>query len=206
MSEINFSDNQFRHKLVLFGSSPSWKGFNFSGRFTGIGGTRYTLTVDADINGDFVGGPGNDNDLAFIFDPNDPKTDPAIRASMEKVLANPENRAREYISKNLGKIADRNGGENPFAGVFDVRLTKEIKTFKSQRLTLSIDVFNFANLLNREWGRNFQLNSFNTQTLLFVTGFDQATKQYKYRVNENVGVTQANGTPYQIQIGARYGF
>lgn len=206
LSEINFSDNQFRHKLVFFGSTPSWKGFTFSGRFTGIGGTRYSLTVDADINGDFVGGPGNDNDLAFIFDPFDPKTPASIRTSMEKVLNNPENRAREYIRKNLGKIAERNGGENPFSGVFDVRLSKDFRTFKKQKLTLSIDVFNFANLLNKEWGRNFNLNTFNTQTLLFVTGFDQATRQYTYRVNENVGVQQANGTPYQIQIGARYAF
>jgi hypothetical protein len=206
LSEINFSDNQFRHKLVFFGSTPSFKGFNLSGRFTGIGGTRYTLTVDADINGDFVGGPGNDNDLAFIFDPNDSKTSPAIRASMEKLLNNPDNRAREYIRKNLGTIANRNGGENPFAGVFDLRLTKDFRTFKNQKLTLSVDVFNFSNLLNKEWGRNFNLNTFNTQTLLFVTGFDQATKQYTYRVNENVGVQQANGTPYQIQIGARYAF
>jgi hypothetical protein len=67
-------------------------------------------------------------------------------------------------------------------------------------------VFNFANLLNKEWGRNFNFNTFNTQTLLFVTGFNQATKEYSYRVNENIGVLQASGTPYQVQIGARYSF
>lgn len=206
LSEINFSDNQFRHKVVAFGSLPTFKGFNLSGRFTGIGGTRYTLTVDADINGDFVGGPGNDNDLAFIFDPNDSKTPAAIKASMEKVLSNPDNRAADYIRKNLGTIADRNGGENPFSGIFDLRLTKEFKIVKTNKITLSVDVFNFANLLNKDWGRNFNLSTFSTQTLLFVTGFNQATKEYTYRVNENVGVQQANGTPYQIQIGARYGF
>lgn len=206
LSEINFSDNQFKHKVVFFGSTPSFKGFNLSGRFTGIGGTRYSLTVDADINGDFVGGPGNDNDLAFIFDPNDAKTSATIKASMEKVLNNPDNRAREYIRANLGKIADRNGGENPFSGVFDVRLTKDIKIAKKHKITISADVFNFANLLNKTWGRNFNFNTFNTQTLLFVTGFNQETKEYNYRVNENIGVLQANGTPYQIQLGARYSF
>ena len=66
---------------------------------------------------------------------------------------------------------------------------------------MSVDVFNFSNLLNN-WGRNFNLNTFSTQTLLFVTGFNQATKEYTYRINENVGVQQANGTPYQIKIGA----
>ena len=203
LSEINFSDNQFKHKLVFFGATPSWKGFNISGRFTGIGGTRYSLTVDADLNGDFVGGPGNDNDLAFIFDPSDLKVSSAVKASMEKVLNNPDNRAADYIRANLGKIADRNGGENPFFGTFDIRLTKDFKISKNQKFTLSVDMFNFSNLLNKEWGRNFNLRD---QTLLFVTGFNQTTKEYVYRVNENVGVIQANGNPFQIQIGARYAF
>ncbi|MRG44227.1 carboxypeptidase regulatory-like domain-containing protein [Chitinophaga sp. SYP-B3965] len=203
MSEMNYSDNQFKHKLVLYAASPAWKGFVFGGTFRGIGGTRYSMTVDADINGDFVGGPGDDNDLAFVFDPADPKTPADIKASMEKVLTNPENRAVKYIRNSLGKIADRNGGENPFAGTFDVRLQKTFKTFKTQALTFSVDVFNLANLLNRNWGVNYNLGN---QSLLFVNGFDQATQTYKYRVNENVGVTTKNGTPYQIQLGARYSF
>ena len=203
LTETNYSDNQFKHKVVMFGSTPTIKGFSLSGRFTGVGGTRFSLTVDADINGDFVGGPGNDNDLAFIFDPNDAKTPAAIKASMDKVLSNPDNRIKDYIRKSLGTLADRNGAENPFSGTFDLRLTKDLAVNKKQKITLSVDVFNFSNLLKKTWGRNFNLG---TQNLLFVTGFDQVNKQYNYRVNENIGVTQANGTPYQIQVGARYGF
>jgi hypothetical protein len=122
---------------------------------------------------------------------------------MERVLANPNNRAVDYIRNSLGKIADRNGGENPFAGTIDLRLNKNFTVFKTHKISLSVDVFNFANLLNKEWGDNFNLGN---QSLLFVTGFNQTTREYTYRVNENVGVTQANGTPYQIQLGARYAF
>jgi len=203
LTEMNYSDNQFKDKVVVFGSTPTWKGFSFSGRFTGSGGTRYSLTVDADINGDFVGGPSTDNDLAFVFDPNDPNTPAAVKASMEKVLNNPDNRAKDYIKNSIGKVADRNGGKNPFSGTFDVRLSKSIRTYKKQMLTITADVFNFANLLNKNKGVNYNLGQ---QTLYTVTGFNQTTKQYNYRVNENVGVTTANGTPYQIQLGARYSF
>ena len=203
LSQVVYSDNQFRNKLVVYGSTPSWKGFSMAATFRGIGGTRYSMTVDADINGDFVGGPGTDNDLAFVIDPNSPLTSAANKASMEKVLNNPNNRAKEYILKSLGKIADRNGGVNPFAGTFDIRIQKDFKTYKTQKLTLSFDAFNFANILNKKWGVNYNLGD---QTLLTVTRFNQSTKQYEYRVNENVGVTQAAGTPYQIQIGARYSF
>ncbi|OOQ57919.1 hypothetical protein BC343_13445 [Mucilaginibacter pedocola] len=203
LSEMNYSDNQFRQKVVLFGSTPTFWGFSLSGRYTGMGGSRYSLTVDSDINGDFVGGPGTDNDLAFVFDPNSPTTTAAVKASMEKVLNNPDNRAKEYIRESIGKIANRNGGSNPFSGTIDLRLSKVFKLYKKQALTISADVFNFANLLNKNKGVNYNLGQ---QTLYTVTGFNQATQQYTYRVNENVGVTTANGTPYQIQLGARYSF
>ncbi|MGF7218422.1 hypothetical protein GGR92_004599 [Spirosoma lacussanchae] len=219
LDEINYSDNQFRHKLVAYGSTPSVAGLVLSVRFTGLGGTRYSLLVDGDINGDFVGGPGNDNDLAFVFNPNSPEVAQAVRTSMQRVLDNPDNRAADYIRSSLGTIADRNGGENPFSGTFDVRLSKVFKTFKTQKLELSVDVFNFANFLGqtldgvttkgaeatsaRNWGGNFNLNN---QTLLVPTGFNPATRQYVYRVNENVGTTQKNGTPYSVQLGARYSF
>jgi hypothetical protein len=203
LSQMVYSDNQFRNKLVVYGTTPTWKGFSLSGTFRGSGGSRYSLTVDADINGDFVGGPGDDNDLAFVFDPNNPSTTASVKASMEKILNNPDNRSKDYILKSLGKIADRNGGINPFSGTFDIRVQKEFKTYKTQKLTLSFDAFNFANLLNKKWGVNYNLGN---QSLLYATRFDQVKQQYEYRVNENVGVTQPNGTPYQIQLGARYSF
>ena len=203
LTSIDYSDNQYRTKLAIYGTTPTWKGFSLGATFRGIGGTRYSMTVDADLNGDFVGGPGNDNDLAFVFDPNSPNTSAKVKASMEKVLNNPDNRAKDYILKSLGKIADRNGGVNPFSGTFDIRLQKDIKTYKNQKLTISFDAFNFANLLNKKWGVNHNLRN---QTLLLVTKFDQTTQQYEYRVNENIGVTQPGGMPYQIQLGARYSF
>ena len=203
-SEINYSDNQFRTKLVLYGATPGWKGFVLSGKFSGIGGTRYSLLVNGDLNGDFLGGTGStNNDLAYVFDPADNKTSPAVAAAMKQVLANPNNRAADYIRAFNGKIADRNGGINPFSGTFDVRLAKAIRVYKKQSLVLSVDVFNFSNLLNKNWGGNYNLGN---QNLLNITGFDQAKQQYVYSVNQNAGVINRGGTPYQIQLGARYAF
>lgn len=219
LDEINYSDNQFRHKLVAYGSTPSVAGIVLSVRFTGLGGTRYSLVVDGDINGDFVGGPGTDNDLAFVFDPKNPEVPQNVRTSMQKVLDNPDNRAAGAIRNSLSKIFDRNGGENGFSGTFDVRLAKSFRTFGKQQLAVSVDVFNFANLLgqvldgvtmrgaeatsSRNWGGNYNLSN---QTLLTPTGFNPTTRQYSYRVNENVGTTQKQGTPYSVQLGARYSF
>ncbi len=184
--------------------SPVWKGFSLNARFSGLSGTRYSLVVNADINGDFVGQTGVRNDLAFVFDPNNPSTPDIVRTEMNRILNQSDNRAKDYIRESLGRIAERNGGENKaLVGVVDVRLLKSIKTFGKQSLDVSVDVFNFANLLNKNWGGNFNLGN---QSLLNVTGFNQQTQQYVYSVNSNVGVTQKLGTPYQIQLGTRYAF
>ena len=204
LSEMNYSDNHFRHKLVLYGVSPVWKGLSLNARFSGLSGTRYSLLVNADINGDFVGQSGVRNDLAFVFDPNNPNTPENLRTGINQVLNESDSRAKDYIRESFGRIAERNGGENKaLVGTVDVRLMKVFRTFGTQSLELSVDVFNFANLLNKNWGGNFNLGN---QSLLNVTGFDPNTQRYVYAVNSNVGVIQKNGTPYQIQLGARYAF
>lgn len=198
-SEMYYSDNQWRHKLVVYGLSPSFYGFTLSARYSGYAGTRYSLVISGDLNGDFV----SSNDLAFVFDPSDPSTPSDIAVSMQKVLDNPDNMAIDYIKNSMGKIADRNGGVNGWYGQWDVRLSKDFN-FGSQKIELTVDAFNFLNLLNKDWGRYKTLGN---QTLLTITGFDQDTQQFNYRVNENCGVqSRYSGTPWQLQLGIKYIF
>jgi hypothetical protein len=204
------SDLDFRDKVVAAGVSPAWHGFRLSARYVGMTGRPFSAVVNGDINGD----EANGNDLAFVFDPDDPETTPAVAASMRKVLANPDNVARDYLLKNLGKVASRNGATVPYSGRVDVRFAKAIDTFRGQHLELSVDCFNFLNLLNRDWGSQLLLpvgistqNPVNQRVpLLNVVGFDQATQRYIYTVNENFGVLQRGGDPYQLQLGIRYAF
>ena len=76
--------------------------------------------MNGDINGDDYSG----NDLAFIFDPDDPSTPADVAASMRRLLANRNGAARDYIRHNLGRIADRNAGSAPWTNRVDVRAAK----------------------------------------------------------------------------------
>lgn len=201
LNQMNYSDNQFRTKIVVYGNTPTFYGFNLGFRFSGLSGTRYSMVVNGNINGDFV----ETNDLAFVYDPNRAETPQYLRDGINAILANPnvENSAKDYIRNSFGKIAERNGGVNPFYGTVDLRLTYKIKTFKTQYLELSGDLFNTANLINKSWGVNHALGA---TTLLSRSGFDPVTNTYKYAVNTNAGVSGLSGNPYQFQLGARYGF
>ncbi|WDF55749.1 TonB-dependent receptor [Mucilaginibacter sp. KACC 22063] len=201
LSAVSYSDNQFRNKIVLYGSSPTFHGFSAGLRFSGIGGTRYSLTVNGNVNGDFVAS----NDLAYIYDPNAASTPQYLKDGINAILNNPkvEKSMKKYIMNSYGKIAERNGGVNPFYGVFDLRLIKKITVYKKHYLEITGDLFNVSNLINKNWGINHNLG---TTSIYTIKSFDAANKQYVYAVNTNAGVSSLGGNPYQFQIGARYGF
>ncbi|GAB3696594.1 TonB-dependent receptor [Spirosoma flavus] len=212
LSKMTYSDNQFRHKIVFYGTLPTFYGITVGVRYSGIGGTRYTLLSGANSNADFVSG---NNDLAFIFDRTNENTPSNVKSGLQAILDNPNasQSIKDYITTYSGKIAERNGGVNGFYGVFDVRASKRFKLFKTHALDISADVFNFANLLNKTWGAN---QSLGTQALYAlgipasgstpaVAGFDKTNQRFVYRVN-TAGVVTPSGDPYQLQLGARYSF
>ncbi|ARK13439.1 carboxypeptidase regulatory-like domain-containing protein [Fibrella sp. ES10-3-2-2] len=211
LSNLTYSDNQFRHKVVVFGTLPSFYGVTVGFRYSGIGGTRYTLLSGANSNADFVG----TNDLAFIFDRNGEGVPANVKAGLQAILDNPNasQSIKDYINAYSGRIAERNGGINGFYGVFDMRASKRFRVFNKRILEVSVDAFNVANLLNRNKGTNLSLGTQAlyalgipaTATTAAVPAFSQATQQFNYRVN-TAGVVTPSGDPFQIQIGGRFSF
>ncbi|NAW51264.1 TonB-dependent receptor [Elizabethkingia argentiflava] len=186
---MRYSDNQFRHKLVLYGNAPTFHGFTLGIRYAGMGGTRFSLMAGGNINGDFVDG----NDLAYIY-PN--LTAPLLGdAQVGKAL-------KDYIRHYNGRIAHRNGGKNGFYGVWDIRIAKKLKLDQKDALELSLDIFNFANLLNKNWGVN---RSYENLNLYKIKGFDPTGRYFTYTLN-TAGLPPLSGDPYQIQLGMRYSF
>ena len=192
------SDSDFRHKVVLFGTSPEIWGFRVSATYSGISGRPFSLLVNRDIDGD-----SRSNDLAFIFDPEDPSTPTAIAEGMRAAIENADPRVADYLRANLGQRAGRNAIHSEFAGQVDMKIARNFPTLRGQQVELSLDIFNVANLLNSEWGGQ---TSFGNRNLLNVSGFDQTTQQFRYSVNQNVGVVPEGGNVWQVQLGARYAF
>ncbi|MFI8379489.1 carboxypeptidase regulatory-like domain-containing protein [Leeuwenhoekiella sp. NPDC079379] len=200
-----YSDNQFGSKFVINGASPTWKGFVLGATITGTGGTRYSLMTasNTSANGDF----NLSNDIAYIFDPNDPNTPQNIRDAYNQILADPETSSgfKDYLKASYGGFAERNGGKNPFAATIDLRLQKKFvfKGAKTHALELSADIFNFSNLLNKDWGNT---NNFGNRDLMRINGFDATTQSYTYGVQTGAGTEPINGTPWRLQLGMRYSF
>jgi hypothetical protein len=218
LSNMSYSDNQFRSKVVIYGTLPTFYGVTIGVRYSGMGGTRYSLLSGANNNGDFVA----TNDLAYIFDRNNNSVPQNVRTGLQAILDNPNasQSLKDYIIKYAGQIAQRNGGVNGFFGIIDIRVAKKFKIYKTHTLEVSGDIFNFSNLLNKKWGVNESLGSQalyalngsaavaatpTTPAIPAVPNYDATTRAFNYRVN-NAGIVNPSGNPYQFQIGLRYGF
>jgi hypothetical protein len=165
-----------------------WVSVNWFGRFQS--GAPFTPSVSGDINGDGAFG----NDRAFVFDPAK-AGDPALARAMESLLATGSEAAHDCLTKQLGKVAGRNSCEGPWSTTASLSFRLNPLKFRiPQRTSLTFQVNNplgAADLMLhgednlRGWGQT----AFPDQSLLYVRGFDAATKRYKYDVNPRFGAT-----------------
>ncbi|UJP63445.1 TonB-dependent receptor [Mongoliitalea daihaiensis] len=216
------ANTDFRHKIILFGTTPTFKNISISTRYVGQSGTPWSPLVFGDIVGDGAGLLINANKRAFIFNPETIRGNPdrtpfenIIADGMDVVLSNPDNIARGLLIDNLGEIAPRNEIYNPFWHNVDVRLTYKldntvIKGLGKSYMEFIGEIFNFTNLLNSEWGGARTVPGGN-QVLLQTLGLDPIATaagrpQYAYRVNPTFGETVKANPPFQVQLGVRYNF
>ncbi|MGC1243006.1 MAG: hypothetical protein WA874_15560, partial [Chryseosolibacter sp.] len=196
-------DDDMRHKVVLTLLSPSFKGFTLNTNMIFSQWDHFHSTVNRDQNGDDT--PYSDNeDLSFIFDP---ATAPeAIRGDLQYVWDNTSRNYRDYLNQYKGTFAPPNAGLNPWRSQIDVSLVKEFNFASKNNLQVRVDLFNFLNLLNYKWGGHQYVN--NTR-LYQITGFDQATETYSYKVDTNAGQSRyivSGSEAYKIQLGLKYSF
>lgn len=119
-----------------------------------------------------------------------------------------------YLSKHAGQYAERNAAYAPWNSRIDIRLLQDFKMKfgnTKNKLQFSVDVINFANLLDSSWGLN---KSVITSSPLIVDGKDAATGKLMVRMTQINGAfvktsfqdpNSVAGT-YGIQLGLRYVF
>lgn len=121
------------------------------------------------------------------------------------------------LKGNRGKFAERNGGRLPFTNIIDLKIAQDFNLkigSKRYQFQLTYDVFNFGNLLNRNWGRTYFMGNDNFQLMQFA-GYVSATNLTpQYRFNPNIrtpfNVSTTTNAAYAArwisQLGLRFNF
>ena len=142
---------QYRHDF--FEGLASKVGFFFEGR----AGRPFSYAFIGDANGDQANAS---NDLFYIpAGPGDvifrPATINGVALSAQQVETEFFNYINSvpYLRDHKGEIADRNASRSPWISQLDVRFSQEIPAFFDVKGEVFLDIQNFGNLINDEWGQ-----------------------------------------------------
>jgi len=176
---------------------------------------RFSYTYGNDFNGDGIAAdllylPESSAELKFVNivqSGNVVFTADQQRAAFDKYVA--DNDLEEF----RGGYVPRNEFLSPWLNRFDIRILQDIFTnIGTRRSTLqaSLDIANFGNLLNKDWGIRDNLNG--AQNILSQSGeFSAAPNVFMNRVSGELPTTPFQnasnvGTTWSMQFGVRYIF
>jgi hypothetical protein len=118
----------------------------------------------------------------------------------------------EYLNSRRGGYAERNGSRLPFTNVVDLRLLQDffVTTGKTRHtLQLSLDIFNFTNMLNKDWGRQYFITNDAYQIIEYVSLGADNIPNFRFRKPTSVKTIDDGGvvsSRWQAQVGVRYSF
>jgi hypothetical protein len=203
------------HRIIATGSYTLPTETAITLVYAGNSGQPFSYYYTTDENAD-----GQANDAVYV--PRDVRDVAQIRfqnsTNPVATIAQQQDALDAYINKvsclnrQRGQIMTRNSCRAPWQNVIDFSLRQPIRTLRGQNVSLQWDVFNFANLLNKNWGiiREAGDPGFPGQRLLSrvatTTVNGVATPVYTFNtgfVYDNVRNVQSN---YRMQLSMRYSF
>ena len=183
--------------------------------YAGTSGSPFTYVTNGDLNSDSRFGndliyvPRNAGEIRFVDFLNANNT-VRFTAAEQAVAFQQFIDNDDYLSKRRGMYTERNGAATPWEHVVDMRFAQDFSVLtgkKRHTLQFSFDVFNFTNLLNNDWGRQYFVSNsaYNLLSTINRTTGPFAGKGYNFGVGQepwNINF----GSRFQGQIGIRYLF
>lgn len=187
--------------------------------YEGLQGRPYSFTYNE--GRDLLGDDSRDNALIYIPASRDEinlvdivdRDGNVIRAAdqqyqdLEQFINN-----NEYLRERRGEYAESNGDRGPWSHVIDLKLLQDFSIKigqKNHTLQASLDIFNFTNFVNKDWGvREFIPGQVRPLTTVSA-GPEPAFTFDQRRFEDGLGIINDRGlqsSRWQMQFGLRYLF
>lgn len=120
-----------------------------------------------------------------------------------------------YLNSRRGDYAERNGDRLKWSHIIDFKFSQEFGIMVNEKrhaLEFTADIFNFTNLLNKEWGKRYFANFDAVQLIDFVAfAADGTTPTYRFNPNAPNNLNRIDdaglqSSRWQMQVGLRYSF
>ena len=195
-----------RHRFIAvaakswnYGANKEWT-TTLSSFYELAQGGRFNYTYAGDINND----GSNLNDLIYI-----PTTSEIGQMDFSTATdaGNLENfiNQDDYLKGRRGQYAERYGALTPWRGKMDVKFIQNLKIKDNNSLEFSIDILNFGNLLNSDWGLVQQPNAVQPIGVSIDAG-GSPTYSFNSNLKETFVYNSTLISRWQMQFGLRYSF
>ncbi len=186
-------------KTWAYGTDDKWT-TTISSFYELAKGGRFNYTYAGDINND----GSNLNDLIYIPTASEVNqmqfSGAGQAAAFEKFI-----QQDKYLSGRRGQYAERYGALAPWRGKMDVKFIQNLKLANNNSLEFTIDILNFGNLINSDWGLVQQPSAVQP---LGVSVDNTGTPTYTFNTNlkETFVYDSSLISRWQMQFGLRYSF
>jgi hypothetical protein len=177
--------------------------------YAGYSHDGFSFTYTNDMNGD-----GYSTDLIYI---------PGSKGEINFVSSADEDaffkfvEQDNYLKKHKGEYAEANAARAPWVHRFDLRLAQDFSVKvgnTTNTLQFTLDVLNFGNLINDEWGVEKNMNNIDNGQILKYEGTDSNNVPSFSMVKDDGGsyFTESYSTNYnynqcwRFQLGVKYFF
>lgn len=223
--DLSYSDFDMKHRIVGY-VSYSREFFNHlkstvSIFYSGQSGRplsyvyRNDLNRDTERHNDLIFVPASADDINLI-DIGSPGDDDFVSAAQQWTDLEAFINADDYLKDRKGKYAERNAARAPFVSIVDLKFAQDLFTDlggRQQKITLTFDIFNFSNLLNKNWGHRYFVR-FNKYSLIEFEGMeaDGTTPMFTFeKPDDKIDVFSADdsglsSSRWQARFGIRYTF
>ncbi|MGB1296150.1 MAG: TonB-dependent receptor domain-containing protein [Flavobacteriales bacterium] len=159
--QLSSSNFDLRHRIVSFHSYDfhlkSGNKFSLGLQYTGRSGSPYSFIYNGDINND----GSSKNDLIYIPKTSDDISFQAytdnngvyISENEQWEMLNNYIEGNDYLKKNRGKYAERNGAKTPWNHEINLKAKYTLELKQGKKIAFSLDIFNLPNLISKKLGR-----------------------------------------------------
>ena len=187
--------------------------------YTGQSGAPYTYVYSvpfSDLSNnagydDLLYVPANQNDITFVdqVDGNGNVVASAADqwAAFDSFISN-----NDYLSERRGDYVEQNRIRTPFEHVIDLKIIQDfyVKSGNTRHnLQLTLDIFNFTNMLNKDWGRRYFVPNNRFPLLTTVIDNNGALQGFQFNdPGDTFDIVQAGtlSARWNAQFGVRYSF
>lgn len=128
--------------LFYFGGNPGRFSYVYSGNFKD--GASHLMYI-----------PKDQSEIVLLDMIDNTQEDGVFDAAEQWAILDEYIKQDDYLSKNRGKVAERNGAILPWNHRFDFRITQDISVTRNPekyKFQITFDILNVGNLINNEWG------------------------------------------------------